>query len=221
MPTPPPNAAVPAATPTRTPNLTVLPLDSSLFFVLDGTISSQMKPGSAVRAHLRDPLVLRGRTIAAAGSPVQIQVYEATPAHMANEDGSVDIYFEPLMLGGGKSIPLTTPTAHIDPHVSAGAYNTRAVTDTVGDIFIPGHYFYHLLRKGRNVDLHPGTVLRARTAASVMLAGGVVVIATPQPFLTVRDTPHPAFVPAPLITPPGFQMPTPKPSPSVHPTKTP
>lgn len=222
VPTPPPPAAKPTATPTGTPNSTVLPLDSSLFFVLDDTISSRLQSGTVVHAHLRDPIVLAGKTVAAAGAPVQIQVFGVTPAHMGNEDGSVDIYFMPLTLANGKDIPLTTPTGHIDPHVSVGQYNTRATVDTAADIFIPGHYIYHLLRKGHDVTLGPGTVLRARTGASLMIAkGGALVVATPQPFLTVSDTPHPAFSPAPLVTPPGFHLPTPKPSPSVKPTSTP
>jgi len=222
VPTPEPARRIPATSPTGTPNSTILPLDSSLFFVLDETISSAATPGSRVRAHLRDPIVLTGRTVAPAGTPVEIEITQASRAHMGNEDGSVDIYFEALTLPGGKRIPLITPTAHIDPHMSVGQYNTRAVTDTVGDIFIPGHYIYHMLRKGHEVALGPGTVLRARTAASISVAsGGALVIATPQPFVTVRDTPHPAFVPAPLYTPPGFHMATPKPSPSPHPTSTP
>lgn len=221
VPTPPPGPA-PRATATGTPNSTVLPLDSSLFFVLDDTISSRLKAGTTVRAHLRDPIVLNGKTIAPAGTPVQIEITQSNPAHMANEDGSVDIFFQSLLLPGGKGIPLTTPTAHIDPHMSVGQYNTRATVDTIGDIFVPGHYLYHMLRKGRDVTLGPGTLLRARTGASIMVAaGGAVVVATPQPFVTVKDTPHPDFVPAPLITPPGFHLPTPKPTPSVKPTSTP
>lgn len=222
VPTPPPRRdAAPVSTPTVTPNSTILPLDSSLFVVLDEPISSRLKAGTIVRAHLRDPIVLENRTIAAAGTPVEIEVYEVTPAHMGNEDGSVDIYFRPLTLADGKSVPLTTPTGHIDPHVSVGQYNTRATVDTVGDIFIPGHYIYHMLRKGRDVTLGAGTVLRARTAASVMVSHQGLVVATPHPFLTVTDTPHPAFSPAPMYTPPGFHPITPKPSPSVKPTSTP
>jgi hypothetical protein len=202
-------------------NATELPLDSSLFFVLDGTISSRLKPGTVVRAHLREPLVVNGTTVASAGTPVDIEVYQTTPAHMGNEDGSVDIYFEPMHLADGKDLPLTTPTAHIDPHVSVGQYNTRAVTDTIGDIFIPGHYIYHILRKGRDVVLGPGTVLRARTGASITVRDRAVVLATPQPFVTTSDTPAPVFIPAPMYTPPGFVPPTPKPSPSAKPTSTP
>lgn len=219
--TPRPGSAAPSTAQTPTPNSTVFPLDSSLFFVLDGTISSRLKAGSVVRAHLRDAVVLEGKTIAAAGTPVDIEISQATPAHMGNEDGSVDVYFKSLALANGKSIPLNTPTAHIDPHMSVGQYNTRATVDTIGDIFVPGHYIYHMLRKGHDVVLGPGTVLRARTGASIMVARGAVVVATPQPFVSTSDTPHPAFSPAPLITPPGFQLPTPKPSPSVHPTTIP
>ncbi|HKU67050.1 MAG TPA: hypothetical protein VJP85_04660 [Candidatus Baltobacteraceae bacterium] len=222
VPTPPPQrGATPVSTPTVTPNATILPLDSSLFFVLDDAMSSREKPGTVVRAHLRDPIVLQGRTIAAAGTPVEIELYETTPAHMGNEDGSIDIYFRPLTLADGKSIPLTTPTSHIDPRVSVGQYNTRATVDTVGDIFIPGHFIYHMLRKGHDVTLGAGTVLRARTGASVMLSHSGLVVATPQPFLTIQDTPHPGFSPAPMYTPPGFHLATPKPSPSVKSTSTP
>lgn len=221
VPTPAPDTPASASSRTGTANGTVLPLDSSLFFVLDDTLSSRLKAGSVVRAHLRDPIVLRGKTIAAAGAPVEIEVSQVTPAQMGNQDGSVEIYFRSLTLANGTSIPLTTPTAHIDPHVSVGQYNTRAVTDTVGDIFIPGHYIYHMLRKGHDVVLGPGTILRARTGASIALTKGAIVVATPPPLITVSDTPHPGFVPAPVYTPPGFQLPTPKPSPSVHPTSTP
>lgn len=218
--TPTPRApGAPEATPD--PQATALPLDSSLFFVLDDTLSSRLKTGTIVRAHLRDPIVLGGRTVVAAGTPVGIEVTQAIPAHMGNEDGSVDIFFRALPLPDGKTIPLTTPTAHIDPHVSVGQYNTRATIDTIGDIFVPGHYLYHMLRKGRDVTLGPGTILRARTGASLEMAKGALVIATPQPFVTIGDTPHPAFSPAPVYTPPGFQLPTPKPSPSVKPTSTP
>lgn len=221
VPKPSPGAAAPAPSRTSTPNATLLPLDSSLFFVLDDTISSRLKAGAIVRAHLRDPIVLEGKTVAPAGSPVEIEVSQANPAHMGNEDGSVDIYFKALQLANGQSIPLTTPTGHIDPHMSVGQYNTRATVDTIGDIFIPGHYIYHMLRKGHDVTLGPGTVLRARTGASIAVSGGAVVIATPQPFVSAGDVPHSAFSPAPIYTPPGFQLPTPKPSPSVKPTSTP
>lgn len=222
VPTPPPPArGEPLATPSGTPNSTILPLNSSLFFVLDGTISSHSKAGSVVRAHLRDPIVLEDKTIAPAGTPVSIEIAQSSAAQTGNVDGWVDVYFDPLRLASGKSLPLITPSGHIDPHMSAGQLSTRGITDTVGDIFIPGHVLYHMLRKGADVTLKPGTVIRARTAATLSLARGGLAISTPPPFKTSLDTPHPDFEPAPVFTPPGFHTPTPKPSPSATPTPTP
>lgn len=222
IPTPPPPPRVePTSTPTGTPNSTVLPFDSSLFFVLDDTISSHTAPGTHVRAHLRDPIVLLGRTVVPAGTPVAIEVTQSAAAQVGNVDGSVEFYFGSLALPGGKSLPLSTPTARIDPHMTAGQESTRALTDTVGDIFIPGHFLYHILRKGADVTLRPGTVIRARTAAALTLAHGAVAVSTPAPFVTDSEAPHAAFSIAPLATPPGFQTPAPKRSPAAQPSPTP
>lgn len=215
----------PAASP-LTANSTVLPLESSLFFVLDETISSHnSKGGTYVRAHLRDPLVVNGVTVAQKGAAVQIEVVHATGAQMGNVDGEVEIYFEPLALSDGKKLTLNTPTAHINPHMSSGQYNTQAVEDTVGDIFVPYHYMYHMLRKGHDVDLRPGTVIRARTAESIAINHGTIVLATPRPFDYSADTPHSDFSPMPFATPrENPTVPpksTPKPTPPPTPTPTP
>lgn len=222
VPTPPPPARVaPTATPSSTPNSMVLPLNSALYFILDGTISSHSRSGSVVRAHLRDPIVLGGVTVARAGTPVTIEIAQSSSAENGNIDGWVDVYFEDLPLLSGKKLPLETPTAHLNPHMSAGQESTREVTDTVGDIFIPGHILYHMLRKGADITLRPGTLISARTAATIDVAHGAIAVSTPAPFTTSLDTPHPDFVPQPLATPPGFHEPTPKPSPSVKPTASP
>ncbi len=198
-----------------------LPNNSSLFFVLDGHISSHSQEGTFVRAHLRDPLVIGGVTAAAAGTPVQIRIVHSSGAQLANVDGSVDIYFEPFTLAGGQSMPLLTPTGHIDPHLTAGQNSTRTVTDTVGDIFIPYHFLYHMLRKGMEVDLKPGTVIRARTAADLRLTAGSLAVVAPPALAGAADAPRAAIKIAPVATPPGFVEPTPKPSPSVLPTAQP
>jgi hypothetical protein len=210
----------PTSTPTGTPNSTVLPLNSSLFFVLDDTISSHSKVGSVARAHLRDAIVLDGVTVARAGTPVNIEVTQSSAAQVGGVDGSVEIYFEDLALGGKLSLPLSTPTARINPHMSAGQQSTQGIEDTIGDIFIPGHVIYHMFRKGGDVTLRPGTVIRARTAATLRVSHGAIAIATPQPFITTDDTPAPAFSVAPMYTPPGYHPPTPKPSPSPSPNST-
>jgi hypothetical protein len=210
------------------PNATLLPPESSLFFVLDETINSKnSKAGSMVRAHLREPLVIDGVTVAAKNAPVQIEVVQTRGAQMGNVAGSVEIYFEPFTLANGKQLPLHTPTAHIDPHMSTGQYNTRALGDTAADIFIPYHYMYHILRKGQQVDLRPGTVIRARTAAAIAVNNGAISLATPAPFTYSVDKPHADFAPVPLATPRDNPLPAPKataspsPSPSPSPATTP
>lgn len=222
IPTPePPRRVQPTATPTGTPNSTVLPLNSSLFFVLDQTIGSHSKPGTIARAHLRDAIVLDGVTVSPAGATVGIEVTQSSPAQVGGVDGTVEIYFQALPLAGNLSLPLSTPTARINPHMSAGQASTQGIEDTVGDIFIPGHLLYHMFRKGGDVTLRPGTVIRARTAAAVHVSHGAIAIATPAPFVTTVDTPHPEFSAAPMYTPPGYHSPMPKASPSVRPTRTP
>jgi len=200
---------------------TDLPPSSSLFFVLDGEISSRGQAGTLVQAHLRDPIVIGGMTAAPVGTLMQVRIVRTQGAQMANVDGSVDIYFEPLTLTNGRQLPLVTPVGHIDPHLSAGQASTRGITDTVGDIIIPYHLLYHMLRKGMEVDLRPGTVLRARTAAELRIAAGSIVVITPPAIAGAADAPRPAFKPASVATPPGFVPPTPKPSPSVLPTAQP
>lgn len=190
--------------------------------MLDEPIDSRTsKPGSYVRAHLRDPLVVGDVTVAPAGTPVRIEVVQADPAQIGNVDGWVEIHFEPLRLPSGRELPLHTPTSHVDPRLTSGQANTRAVTDTLGDIFIPYHYIYHVLRKGMDVDLRTGTVIRARTGATIDTGGGRIAIATPAPFSFTLDKPYADFSPAPLAMPPGYTMPTPKPSVSPSPAATP
>lgn len=174
-----------------------------------------------VQAHLRDPIVIGGITAAAAGAPMMIRIVHTQGAQMANVDGSVDIYFEPFRLANGNSLPLVTPVGHIDPHLTAGQAATRGITDTVGDIFIPYHFLYHMLRKGMEVDLRPGTVLRARTGAELRFAAGSLAIITPRAIAGAGDMPSAAIKIAPVATPPGFVPPTPKPSPSALPTAQP
>lgn len=202
-------------------NASTLPLNSSVLFVLDDTISSHAKTGTVVRAHLRDPLVVGGVTVAAAGTPVQIEVTQTSAAEMGNVDGYVDIFINPLPLADGKTLPLETPASHLNRQMTAGQQSTQAAADQTGDIFVPYYLFYHILRKGADVNLRPGTVIPARTGATIEVSGGRVTLIAPAPIVNAGDTPRPAFQPAPLETPPGYVPPTPKASPTVRPTQTP
>ena len=221
-PPPPPRGAA-TSEPTPTPNSAVLPLNSSLFFVLDQSVGSHSPAGTVVRAHLRDPIVLRNVTVAPAGTPVELEVTQSSAAKSGGINGSFDVYFRDLQLPGGKTLALVTPTGHVNPHISAGAASTGNITDTVGDIFIPGHFLYHMLRKGEDVTLRPGTIIRARTAETLSFAHGKLAVIKPAPFVTNLDEPHASFSAAPVATPPGWDdIPSrPKPTRTPAPSPTP
>ena len=234
-----PSVALPTAQTTLgpTPGPSALPpgtrelaLGSSLFFVLDDRMSSKTnRTGDVVRAHLRDALVLNGMTIAPAGAPAFIKVSNVRGARSPDQDGSVDIFFEPFILSNHQELPLHAPTSHLSVRVSAGTLSTAGITDTVKDIFIPYHYLYRMFRKGADLQLDPGTLLRARTAATLaaVKSGGVTVLAAP-PISTSIDPVHADYKPMPFATvapskqPPPTVAPklTPSPSPADSPTPT-
>ena len=196
----------------------VLPLDSSLLFVLDDRIGSHVsQAGTQARAHLKDALVLGGVTVAPAGTPALIKITDVRGAQAPDVDGTLDILFEPIRLANGSTLPLRTPTAHVTVHVTAGQESTASVADTIKDIFIPYHVLYRMFRKGAEVDLRPGTVLRARTAAVISVTRGMVSVVAPPPFHLSADQPHSHFSPLPFVTIPPKTTPTPIPRPQATP----
>jgi len=169
--------------------------------VLDDRIGSKVSTaGTQARAHLKDALVLGGVTLATAGTPVRIKITDVRAAQAPDVDGSIDILFEPLDLTDHLLLPLRTPTAHVTVRVTAGQESTAGVTDTIKDILIPYHSLYRLFRKGAEIDLRPGTLLRARTAATVRVAGTVPSVVAPPPFHLSVDAPHAHFSPLPFVT---------------------
>lgn len=219
-----PNTATPSPIPTGS---NILKLGASVFFVLDAKISSKTsRSGDVVRAHLKDDLVVGGQTVARAGSPVDIKISDVHGAKAPDQDGSIDIYFEPFALVNQASLPLHTPTSHLTVNVSAGAESTAGLTDQIKDIFIPGHMIYRLFRKGAQVQLDAGTVVRARTAAIVDANRPGAPVVIPPPSVTLStDTPHAQFKPLPFYTtkPKATPLPraTPSPTPTPEPSATP
>jgi hypothetical protein len=192
--------------PTATP-ANILPYDSTLTFVLDGTISSaSSKAGDVVPAHLQDDLIVNGQLVAAARTTVMIRVLDAKPATNPDIYGLVDIAFGSLTLSNGQSLPLRTQATRLEVNVSAGHQSTVDLEDTVTDMFTPGILF-HILRKGRDFTLEPGATIRARTEAAVVVApNGAVALRTPMPIVLEESTPLASFKAAPLATPnPSFQ----------------
>ena len=189
------------------PPKNVLPLNSRLTFVLDGTISSaSSKADELVNAHLKDALVIGSQTIAPAGTPAQIRILDAKPATNPDIYGYVDIYFEPLRLADGRTLSVRPPTSHLNVNVSAGHASTAAVENTIGDIFTPT-MLLHVFRKGRNLVMQPGAEIRALTEAAVeVLPNGAIAITTPAPIVVEEATPHSSFKTMPFATPnPSFR----------------
>ncbi len=203
-----------------------LPFDSNLVLVLDQAISSKAsRAGQIVPAHLKDPLAVGGRVIAPAGAPVKIRIVASSPADIGDVYGFVDVFFEPLLLADGRSLPLRAPVARLEPHVSAGHESTVAWEDTIEDQVIPYHFLYHIFREGKNFVLNAGSELPAHTEATLTaLPNGTIAIETPRPLAQSLQMPKPTFPVEPIATPFGpaggpksRKTPAPGPTPAVTP----
>lgn len=213
-------------TPTAQPPGNVLPLDSTLLFVLDDPISSNhSKPGQLVRAHLKSAIVVNGKSVAAAGTLEQIRIVDVSPADIADTYGFVDIFFEPMTLPDGRILPLRAPVARLEPRLSSGHESTVEAEDTVGDIFVPYYPLWQIFRHGKNFVLQPGSELPGRTDATISLqANGTIAIVTPRPLVQSSEVPDATFPVQPMVTPlPTFgpyRRPRSSPSPLATPTPT-
>jgi hypothetical protein len=213
----------PTPKPSAPPPGTALPYDSMLLFVIDDPISSKSsKTGQMIRAHLRSAIVLGGRVVAAAGTPEQIRIVDSSASDIMDTYGFVDIFFEPLKLPDGRTIPLRTPLARLTPNISAGHESTVSAEDTVGDIFVPYYTLWQIARHGKNFVLGAGSVLPANTEAMLSAqSNGSIAIVTPPPLLNTSETPNSAFPVQPLATPFGPEGSTPRPKVTPHPTASP
>jgi hypothetical protein len=196
--------------PSPVPSGNVLPLDSSLIFVLDDPISSKSsQAGQTIRAHLKNAIVVGGRVVAPAGTPGQIRIVDSSRSDIMDVYGFVDIYFEPLTLPSGRVLPLRAPIARLEPRLTAGHASTVAAEDTVGDIVVPYYAFYQIFRKGKNFVLGPGAEIPARTQATIIAQpDGTIAVATPRPMQLRDETPNSTFPVMPMATPIGGE-PTP------------
>lgn len=167
-----------------------------------------------MRMHLKDALVLNGRTVGPAGTPGRFRIVTTTAAQSPDVDGSVDVFFDKVDLPHYGSLPVRSARTHWTNEMTSGRASTAGVTDTIKDIFIPYHALYRAFRKGSELDLRPGTVVRVRTAATIDASRpGAVSIVTPPPFLLNLDAPHSDYTPLPLVTVAPKVTPTAKPTP--------
>jgi hypothetical protein len=203
-PTPAPVSS-PSTSPSPAPKGNVLPFDSDLIFVIDESISSKAShAGQIVKIHLKNDLAVGGRVVAPAGTPGSLRIVAVSHADVGDVYGFVDIYFEPLTLPDGRTLPLRAPFARLAPRDSYGHESTVALEDTVADQVIPFHWLYHILRKGKNFVLSPGSEIPARTEATLTaLPNGTVAIETPRPPATNLAIPNSSFPVEPIATPFG------------------
>ncbi len=231
IPPPAPPRNLPAeASPTPAPRGASLPFGSPLYFVLDGRVSSaSTAAGTTIPMHLKSPLVVNGVTLAPAGAPASLVVVSTHKAASGDVDGAVQIHLNPFDLPAlHRSLPIRAVHEYLTIELTAGQESTRGISDTIGDIFIPGHVLYHAFRPGRQLVLPAGSILRAQTAATIDARNPRnVVFATPQPFIDTYDVPHSDLTPAPFYTAPPTApghprgRPTLPPTPSPTPTPTP
>ena len=191
-----------------------LPYGSQLEFVLDDKINSgTIVPGATVHMHLFKALIVNGITLAQAGAPATFSVITARKAHSGDEDGAIQIHLDPLALPGrNMSLPVRAYHEYLTVDHTTGQLSTLAATDTIADIFVPGHVIYHALRSGRQMVLPVGSILRAETDATIdATQPNHIVFATPPPFVSHFDTPHADLTAPPFYTPaPARPRPLPK-----------
>ena len=203
---PPPAAPVggPTSSPTAAPTGATLPYGSTLVFVLDDKIDSRAtRPGTTIHMHLKAPLVVNGATLAPASAPATLVIVNTHGAASGDEDGSVQLHVDPLVLPGlGVTVPIRAYHEYLTMERSAGQLATRDTADTIGDIFIPWHVLYHAFRPGQQYVLQPGTELKTQTAATIDASNPhAIVLTTPPPFESTYDPPHSDLTPQPLFTP--------------------
>jgi hypothetical protein len=219
LPPPPGPPAAATASPSPIPNAAAyLPVGSPIDFVLDDPVNSKKtQPGSTVRLHLAKALNVGGVELAPAGTPGTIKVISTRPAVAPDGDGAVEIILDPLMLPGRGPLPVAVTKSFVTVERTAGQQSTGGIMDTVETILLPAAVIYQATRKGHEVVLPVGTLVHARTEASIDASHApTVVIATPPPFQLNTDVPHAGFTPIPLYT-----VPTPLPRAKPSPTPTP
>jgi hypothetical protein len=203
----------------------VLPYGSPLYFVLDEKVNSgSTAPGTSIRMHLRDPLVVGGVTLAPAGAPASFTVVETAAAQTGDVDGAIQIHLDPLALPGrDRTLPVRAYHEYLTIEMTAGQLATRGTTDTIADVFVPYHALYHALRKGHQMVLPVGSVLRAETDATIDASQpSAIVIGTPPPFISTFDPPHADLTAAPFYTPaPARPHPLPRGKPTLPPRPSP
>ncbi len=124
-------------------------------------------------------------------------------------------------------LPVSPAHEYISIDRTAGQESTGGLADTAVEVFVPIYGIAKQFRKGRELVLPVGSVLRARTNASIDATSVQhIVIATPEPFQLETDVPHSPYTPIPLFTAAPSMLNPPRrsrstPMPTATPTPTP
>jgi hypothetical protein len=173
----------------------VLPAGSTVVFFIDGHLDVGAKPGSSVRVHLRDDLVLDGTTIAPAGTPARLIVGGVTTVAGSREaqvslDGFVSTF------GLLPVRPVTGTLAVIDNGRTVEA-TTLARVSHLGDRFAIEIPFPFKLSSDAPLSVYTPTP--AKTAPPRTSVGPAA-----QHTPVIRGTAPPAPEPNPTATPTGI-----------------
>lgn len=233
---PPPSSPTAAAATTPSPHPSApsyLPAGSPIEFVLDERVDSKRtQPGSLIEIHLAKALVVGGIEIAPAGAKGTLKVVSTSPALAPDVDGSIRIEIDPLALPGRGTLPVTPLHEYINIDRTAGHDSTGSLADSAVEVFVPIYAIAKEFRKGRELTLPRGSIVRAHIDASIDASSPQhVIIATPPPYQLETDVPHAVFTAIPLYTaspsmlnaPPSRHSrsaPTPTPTPPPTPTPT-
>jgi hypothetical protein len=185
----------------------VLPAGTAVVFVTDAPLDVGRREGSVVAAHLRDPLVLDGTTLAAAGARAELLVGGFT-----NPDGtrrptvSLDRFKTTIGL-----LPIRAKQPIVPP-LPAGTQieaTTLAVVDHIGERYSIRVPFPFGLSGDQPASAYTPTPARTAAARSRMRPGAKVTsLPTPTVAPTVPPTPETTTLPTPAVT----TLPTPAPT---------
>lgn len=171
----------------------MLPAGSTVVFFIDGHLDVGAKPGSSVRVHLRDDLVLDGQTIAAAGTPARLVVGGPVTIHGIREAQiSLDSFTSKFGLLPVRPVTPTLPA--IDGGLAVTA-TTLARVSHLGDRFAIEVPFPYKLSGDAPISVYTPTP--AKTAPPHISIGPA-----PEHTPVVRGTP--GTMPTPYPTPTGI-----------------
>jgi len=181
----------------------LLPAGTVETIVLDQAIdSAQTEPGAIIRAHLRDAIVVRGKTLAPAGSPVQM-IVSATRRAGNGVSGEIMLRLESVHLVDDLNLPMRLLHPVLSPLLVAA---------NAEDIALPSKAAAETVKRGANLVLPHGTMMRAKTALTIDATDPHKdVLVPPPPYTISTEKPYSAFTPIPLVT--YSPRPTPPPRP--------